>query len=78
MRLQLSRPTDFISILQNSGTKTTTKQKKWTNWKTKKSKLRIFSYSLDWKVNRIKESVDSMATFHSFPKKILRDWKHKK
>lgn len=42
MRLQLSRPTDFISILQNSGTKTTTKQKKMNKLKNKEVKTGTF------------------------------------
>ena len=78
MRLQLGRPTDLISTLQNGGTETTTtklkKKNNNNNQKTKTSKPRIFSYPLDWEVNGIKESVDFMATFLSFPKEILRDW----
>lgn len=47
MRLQLSRPTDFISILQNSGTKTTTKLKK--NEQTEKQRSQnLGSFHILW------------------------------
>lgn len=48
MRLQLGRLTDFISILQNSGTKTTTKLKK-KNEQTKKQRTQnLGSFHILW------------------------------